>query len=155
MPFILNNQMIHQESGTSNLYHITSNKGSILPKPVLWFQISWEYLITMPLLMLMLRLTLQIFQLNITLNMFQTQTPLQSNQLMIMKWNIYWNYSIQNMIWISWIFTSTFFRLDWCLPLFQNFIQSLLCCFINTEERMLQSQMVCHTFLCLSQPRPL
>ena len=32
-------------------------------------------------------------------------------------------------------------------------IQSLLCCFINTEERMLQSQIACYTFLCFSQPR--
>ena len=31
----------------------------------------------------------------------------------------------------------------------------LLCCFIKTEEQMLQSQIACHTFLCMSQPKPL
>ena len=35
------------------------------------------------------------------------------------------------------------------------FIQYLLCCFINTEERMLQTQIACHTFICLPQPRNL
>ena len=47
------------------------------------------------------------------------------------------------------------FKLDWWSPLLQNFIQYLLCYFIKTEERMLQSQIVCHTFLFLSPPSPL
>ena len=47
------------------------------------------------------------------------------------------------------------FKLDWWSPLLQNFIQYLLCYFINTEEQMLQSQIACHNFLCLSPPRPL
>ena len=47
------------------------------------------------------------------------------------------------------------FKLDWWSPLLQNFIQYLLCYFIKTEEQMLQSQIACHPFLCLSPPRPL
>ena len=34
-------------------------------------------------------------------------------------------------------------------------IQYLLCCFINMEDQILHSQIACHTFLCLSQPRTL
>ena len=51
--------------------------------------------------------------------------------------------------------TSRCLKLDWWSPLLQNFIQYLLCYFIKTEERILQSQIACHTFLCLSPPRPL
>ena len=51
--------------------------------------------------------------------------------------------------------TSICVKLDWWSPLLQNFIQSLLCCFIKTEERIFKSQLACHTFLCLSQPMPL
>ena len=47
------------------------------------------------------------------------------------------------------------FKLDWWSPLPQNSIQYLLCYFIKTEDWMLQSQIACHTFLCLSPPRPL
>ena len=47
------------------------------------------------------------------------------------------------------------FRLDWWSPLLQNVIQSLLCCFINMKELMLQSQIACQTFTCLSQSSPL
>ena len=47
------------------------------------------------------------------------------------------------------------FKLDWWSPLLQNFIQYLLCYFIKTEKRILQSQIACHTFLCLSPPRPM
>ena len=51
--------------------------------------------------------------------------------------------------------TSRCFRIDWWSPLIKIFIQSILCCFINMEVQMLQSQILCHTFICLSQPRPL
>ena len=56
---------------------------------------------------------------------------------------------------IFWMLTSVLFKLEWLLPLLKNFIYSLLCCFINIEERMLQSQIACHTFLCLSWLRSL
>ena len=105
--------------------------------------------------MVMLRFTLQSFQLNLNLNLFQIQTPLQLNQLMIMKWTIYWNYFIKNTMKIFWVLTSICFRLDCWSPLLQNCIQSILCCFINMEEQMLHSQVSYHTFLCFSQTRPL
>ena len=57
------------------------------------------------------------------------------------------------MMMIFYMLTSRCFKLDWWSPLLQNFIQYLLCYFIKTEERMLQSQIACHTFLCLSPPR--
>ena len=79
----------------------------------------------MPLIMVMLRFALQSFQLSLTLNQFQIHTPLQLNQLMIMKWNIYWNYSIQNMTKIFWMLTSIYFRLNWWFPLLKSFIESL------------------------------
>ena len=41
------------------------------------------------------------------------------------------------------------FRIYYWPPLIQNFIQYLLCCFINMEDQILQSQIACHTFLCL------
>ena len=91
--FMMKNQMIHQESGTANLQHLTSNPGPLLPKPVLWFQISQEDLIIMPLIMVTLRFTLHSSQLNITLNLFHIQTPPQSNKLMMIKCTISWNYS--------------------------------------------------------------
>ena len=53
------------------------------------------------------------------------------------------------------MFTSICFRLYWRLPLLQKYIQSLLCCFVKIERIILQSQIACHTILCLSQPRPL
>ena len=53
------------------------------------------------------------------------------------------------------MFKSTCFRLDWWVPLLQNFIPSLLCYFTHTEKRIFQLQIACHTFLCLPQPRPL
>ena len=103
----------------------------------------------------MLKFTLQSFRFSLTLNQFHIQTPLQLNQLMIMIWIISWNYSIHNTMEIFWMFTSRCFKLDWWSPLLQKFIQYLLCCFIKTEERMFQSQIACHTFLCLYQPRSL
>ena len=105
--------------------------------------------------MVMLKSLLQTFQLSITMTKFQIQTPLQLNQLMMMKWIIYWKYSTHNMMTIFYMLTSRCFRLDWWSPLLQNFIQYLLCFFIDTEEWILQPQIVCHTFLWLSQPRPL
>ena len=60
----------------------------------------------MSLIMVMLRFTLQSFQLNLTMNMFHIQTPLQPNQLMMMKWTIFWNYSTHNMMMILWMLTS-------------------------------------------------
>ena len=95
------------------------------------------------------------FLLNITLNMFQIQTPLRSNQLMMMKWAISWNYSTQNMMIILCMLTFRYYRIYWWLPFLLKIIQSLLCCFIKMEEQMLQSQIACHTFPCSSQPRPL
>ena len=56
---------------------------------------------------------------------------------------------------IFWMFTSRCFRFDWWLTLLKNIMQYLLCCLINMEENILQSQIACHTFLCFSQPRPL
>ena len=72
-----------------------------------------DELITMPLIIVMLRFTLQIFQLNLTLNQFQIQTPLRLNQLMMMKCIISWNSFIQNMMKIFWMLTSRCFKLDW------------------------------------------
>ena len=152
---MVNNQIIHQESWTYNVHHLTSNPGLLLPKSVLWFQLSWGDLITIPLIMVMLRFTLKIFHLNLTLNLFQIQTPIGSNQLMMMKWTISCISSIQNMMMIFWMMTSIFFKLDWWSPLLQNFIQSLMCCFINMEDQMFLLQISCHTFPYLSQPRPL
>ena len=155
MPFMVKNQMNHQESGTANLQKLTSNPGPLLPTPALWFQLSWGDLIIMPWIMVMLRFILKIFQFNLTLNMFKIHTPLRLNQSTMMKWTISWNSSTQNIMHILWMLTSRCFRLDWWSPLLQNFIQSLLYYFIKTEEKMLQSQILCQIFLCLSQPRPL
>ena len=51
--------------------------------------------------------------------------------------------------------TSRCFNIDWWSPQLQIIIHYLLCCFINMDERMLWSQIACHTFICLSQTRPL
>ena len=147
--------MSHQESGTANLQNLNSNTGPLLPKPILSFKISWGDLIILPLIMVILRFNLQSFQLNITLNMFQIHTPLLLNQSMMTKWTISWNFPTRNMMMIFWMLTSRCFRIDCWSPLLQKLIQNLLCCFKNIEERMLQSQISGHTFLCLSQPRSL
>ena len=144
----------HHTKLTAILTIFTSDPKPILPKPTLWFQLSWVYLIIVPLIMVMLKLPLQSFWLSLTMNKFQIHTPIRSNQLMMMKWIISWNSSIQNMIKIFWMSTSRCFKIDWWLPLLQNFIYYLLCCFINMEEWMLKSQISCHTFLCFPQPRP-
>ena len=99
--------------GTSNLRQLTSNPIFLLPKPTLWFQIAWGDLIIMPLIMVMLTFPLHSLQLSITLNQFYIQTPLLLNQLMMMKWIIYCNFSIQNMMNIFWMFKSRCFKLYW------------------------------------------
>ena len=149
------NQMKHQDNGSANLRHLTSNPGPLLPTPALCFQLSWGDLIIMPLIMVMLKFPIHSFQLILNLNQFQIQTPLRLNQLLIMRWIISWNSFIQNMMNIFWMLTSRCFKLDWWFPLLQNCIQYLLCFFVNMEEKMLQSQIACHTFLYLFQPRPL
>ena len=52
-------------------------------------------------------------QLNLTLNLFQIQTPLRSNQFMIIKCTISWNSSTRNMMMILWMLKSRYFRIDW------------------------------------------
>ena len=89
------------------------------------------------------------------MNLFQIQTPLQLNKWMIMKCNISWSSSTGSRMIIFWMLNFICSRLYCWFPLLQNFKQSLLCCFITMEELMLQSQITCHTFLCLFQPRPL
>ena len=49
----------------------------------------------------------------------------------MMKWTIYWNSSIQNIIMIFWMLKSRCFRLEWWSPLLQDVIQFLLCYLIN------------------------
>ena len=73
---------------------------------------------------------------------------------MIMKLTITWNSSTHSMMKIFWMSTYRFFRIDWWLPLLKYFLHYLLCCFINIEERMLQTKIACYTFLCLYQPIP-
>ena len=119
-------QLRHQESVTANLQKLTSNPGPLLPITVLWFQLSWGDLIILPLIMVMLRFTLQSFQFNITINMLQIQTPLQSNQFMMIKCTIYWDYSNHNMMKIFWMLISRCFRRYWWSPLLQN-LNSLYC----------------------------
>ena len=149
------NQMNHQESVASNLQQLTSNPLPLHPTPALWYQLSWGEIIIMPLIIVVLKSHFRIFWLNLTLNQFQVQTPLRLNQLIMIKWIISWNSSIQNMMHIFWMLTSIIFNLEWWLLVLQNSIQSQLCCLINMEEQMLQLQIACHTFLCLSQPRTL
>ena len=69
-PFMVKNQTTHQNSGKDNLQNINSNPGPLTPKPVLWFQLLWRDWIITPLVMVILRFTLHIFQLNLTLNLF-------------------------------------------------------------------------------------
>ena len=131
---MVKNKINHKESVTENLQQLTSNTGPLLPTPPLWFHLSWVYLIIMPLIMVMSRSPLQSFQLNLTLNLFQIQTPLQLNQSMMMKYTISWNSSTQNNMQIFWMLTYICFSIEWWSPLLKSVLQSLLCCFINTEE---------------------
>ena len=134
MHYMVMKQKNHQYNGTVNLRRITSNPGPLLPEPTLWFQLSWVDLIIMPLIIVMLSFTLHIFQMILTLNQFHIHTPLQLNQLMMMKWIISWNSSTQNMMMIFYMLTSICFKLDWWSPLLEHFVQYPLCCFINMEE---------------------
>ena len=149
------NQVNHQDSRIANLQNLTSNPGPLLPTQAMWLQISWGDLIVMTLILVMLNLPLHSYQLNLILNQFQIQTPLRLNQLMIIKFIIFLNSSIQKMMKILWMLISRSFKLYWWSPLLQKFIYSLMCSSINMEEQMLQSQISCRTFLCLYQPRPL
>ena len=63
-------------------------------------------LIIIPLIMVVLRFTLHVLHLNLPLNLFQIRTPHQSNQVMIMKCTISWNYSTQDMMMLFWMLTS-------------------------------------------------
>ena len=105
-------QPSHQELVTSNLQKLTSNPVHLLPKPVMWFHISWWDLIIVPLIMVMLRFILKSFHCNIILDLFRIQTPLQSNQLMMMKWTISCNSFYQNTMVIFWMLTSRLFSFD-------------------------------------------
>ena len=69
-------QIRNQESVTANLQKFTSNPGTLFPKLVLCFQLSWVDLIIMSLIMVMLRFGLNRFQLNLNINMFHIHTPL-------------------------------------------------------------------------------
>ena len=133
---MVNNQMNRQESVTSNLHQLTSKPQQFLPTPDLQFQISWGDFITMSFILVMLIFTLQSFQLNQTLNLVHIQTLLQLNQLMMMKWNIYWNYSTLNMIMIFCMLNSICLRIDWWRPLLQKKLQFLLCCLIKMQENI-------------------
>ena len=59
--FMVINQLIHQESEIANVQPFTSTPRPLLPKQVLWFRLSWGYLIIIPLIMVMMRFTLQSF----------------------------------------------------------------------------------------------
>ena len=109
----------------------------LFPKIVLCFQLSWGDSIIMPLIKVILSFTLKGVYLKIPLNLFQICTPLQPNQLMIVKWSNYCNSSTQSMMLIFWMLNSRLFRLEQWPLLIQNFIHSLLCCFINTEYKFL------------------
>ena len=78
-PLMVMKKQIHQESGISNLQHITSNIRHLLPKPVLWFWLSWVDLITILSIMVILRFILNILHLNLTLNFSRSRN--HSNQI--------------------------------------------------------------------------
>ena len=111
-PFMVMNKVTHQEIVISNLQKIITNPGPLLPKPVLWFWLSWVDLIIMPLIIVMLRFTLNSINLNLPLNLFQILTQLKSNQFIMMKWTISYNYSTQIMMVLFWMLTFRCFRLD-------------------------------------------
>ena len=111
-PFMVMNQLNHQEIETVNLHQLPSNTEPLLSKPVLWFQLSWGDLIKIPLTMVILVFTLQSFQFDLTMNMFQIETPLQSNQFIMIKFTISYNSSTCNRMMIFWMLTSILFRLE-------------------------------------------
>ena len=138
--------------GGRSIIIIRRRRRTILPQPVLWFQLSWGDLIIIPLIISMLRFTLHSIHLNIPLNLFQIRTPLQSNQLTMMKCTSSWNHSTQSMMVILWMLTSRCFRLEQWWLLLQIFLHNLLCCFINMGEQMFLSKITCHTFyVCPNQ----
>ena len=113
---MVKNQINLQDSVTTNLQKINSNPEYLLPTPALWFHLLWGDLIIITLIMLMLSFTLQSFQFNLTLNQFQIQTPLLLNQFMVIKWTIYCNYFIQNILKTFCMLNFVWFRLGWCSP---------------------------------------
>ena len=76
IPFMVKKQMNHQDSGAEKLQQLTSNPVPLLPTPSLWFHLSWGNLIITTMMMVILKFTIQIFQLSKTLNHFQIQTLL-------------------------------------------------------------------------------
>ena len=79
----------------------------------------------------------------ILLNICQIQTPHLSSQKIIMKWTISYHYLIQNMMMMIWVVTYRCFGSDWWMILTQNSIQSQLCCFVNTEDNILELPIYC------------
>ena len=126
MPFMVMNQLNHQESGIANFLQFTSNPGTLLTKQLLCFWISWGGLIGMPLIMVMLRFTLQFIYWNLPLTMFRIQILFQSIKLMIMKCTNFQNSYTQSMMMIFWMLTSICFRIDQWLLLPKYFIHYLL-----------------------------
>ena len=72
MTFMVMSQLIHKVSGTDNIKKLTSKPGLLPPKPSLWLQLSQGDLIIVPLIMIMLRFTLQSLHMNLTLNLFHS-----------------------------------------------------------------------------------
>ena len=122
-------------------------------KPVLWFWLSCGDSITTQLIITMLIFTLHIIHLNLPLTLSQTHITFQFNPLMMMKWTIYLNYFTQITMMILWVSISKCFSVDQCYLHTQKLLQYQLCCFIKTEEKMLELQIACLIFICLSQPR--
>ena len=69
----------------------------------------------------------------------------------MIKWTNSWNSSTYIMMRIFRILLSRLFRFYLWSLLPQKLIQSLPCCFINIEEKILLSQISCYKFLCSSQ----
>ena len=105
--------------------------------------------------MLMLRFNLNNINLNLPMTLFYIWTPLQPKTFMMKIWFNSYSYSTQIMMVIYWMLTYIFFGFNYWLLRTKLFIQSTLCCFINTEETMLVTKIVYHTLLCSSQPRPM
>ena len=110
--FMLSKKMIHQEIVTANLQQFTSDPGLLLPKSVLWFQLSYGDLIIMTLIMVMFRFTLWSIHLNLPLNFFHIRTQLRSTQLMTIKWVNSWDSSTQMIVMVFLILTSRCVRID-------------------------------------------
>ena len=63
------------------------------------------------------------------------------------KATIFWNSFIQNMMMILWMLTCRCFISNWWFLLSQNFMRFQICCFINTDEQILDSSIECNIFL--------